>query len=97
MHDVSDVRTQRQPEPQHQPWCANHIPGEHGPGTCMSDDLVLPGQILALIAGPDSDIRIHLCTGDSIEVAEIDDIEQRGHALLAYVAMARAHTATRCA
>lgn len=93
MHDGINFRipAQRQPDPDHQPWCVNHLDDDQGPGTCMSSDIVLPSQIVGLTFRPDEGVRINLCTGDRIEVLHPDEVKQRAVAMLAQVAVADAY------
>lgn len=84
MHDAPDIRipAQRSPEPEHQPWCRSHIADDQDFGTCMSDDIVAPGQIVALIWQPGDDVTVNVVTGDRIEEATLDEVEQRALAML---------------
>lgn len=79
-----DIRipVQRPRGPEHQSWCVNHIPDDQGPGTCMSADLVLPGQVVALVYHPDRGVLMNVVNGDRIEDVTLDEIEQRALAML---------------
>lgn len=74
-----------------QPWCVQHIPDDDG-GTCMSADLVLPGQTVGLTWQPGDGVRISLHGNAVAEVLTPEDVEHRALAMLAQVAVARAHT-----
>lgn len=82
---------QPEPEPEHQPWCVSHLPDEGG-GMCISADITLPGQIVGLTFRPGEGVQVSLCTGDHIDIVTVDEAERRAYAVLAQVAVARAHT-----
>jgi hypothetical protein len=93
MPPTSDIRIPAQRQPGHQPWCGNHIPGmDDGDfGTCMSADIVLPGQIVALAWQPGEPVQVNLCTGDHVEVVTVAEVKRRATAMLAQVAVAEAY------
>lgn len=83
MPDTPDIRIPQQRQPEHQPWCVEHIADYNTPGTCMSDDLVLPGQAVALVYHPDRGVLVNIITGDHMEEIPLDEAEQRALAILA--------------
>ncbi|UBU10063.1 hypothetical protein [Nonomuraea gerenzanensis] len=84
------VPGQRQPEPQHQPWCANHAhstPGDFG--TCESESIDGGGRIPVSIAS-DPVLGVRFDIGDlTLEGATVDEAEQLMLALSIQVARAR--------
>lgn len=92
MPDASDIRIPAQRGPDHQTWCANHIADDEGSGTCMSADLVLPGQVVALVYHPDRGVLVNVITGDHMEEIPLDEAEQRALATLTLALSGRGAT-----
>ncbi|HUR74483.1 MAG TPA: hypothetical protein VMZ00_09405 [Sporichthya sp.] len=86
------IPAQRPRGPEHQSWCVNHITDDEGPGTCMSADLVLPGQVVALASHPDRGVLVNVVTGDHMEEIPLDEAEQRALAMLTTALLGRGVT-----
>lgn len=86
------IPAQRPRGPEHQSWCVNHIADDEDSGTCMSADLVLPGQVVALVHHPDRGVLVNVISGDHMEEIPLDEAEQRALAMLTTALLGRGVT-----
>lgn len=82
---------QRRAEPQHQPWCVNHIAGLNSDDPCEGDTLDAGGAWVGLNANParDGGPRIDWGSSDLLNGASVDDAERFATAILIQVARVR--------
>jgi hypothetical protein len=86
------IPQQRQPAPEHQPWCVEHIGDEPGFGTCASADMATPGMKVRLLWSASEGVRADVAHGDHQEEISLDELEQRALAMLTTALIGRGLT-----
>lgn len=86
---VIRIPGQRQPAPQHQPWCD---PEAHTDDTCYSADTVVGDLKVRLMWAPGEVVVADVATREVVELFTLDELEQRSLAMLTTALIGRGLT-----